>query len=132
MSLEPPVQSAVYPTVPQVWGDPNAMFAVSQTLISNTEAYIQSLMELGQQIFPPTINANFPVAGGAPNPQIPAEPSLINGTFTVPVEPGDFVGSINIPAGTIPGPFTGLAPTLNFQPRPRPSTAWLPRSPAWT
>lgn len=111
-------------------GDPNAMFALSEQLISQTDAYINALTKQAAQLAAPTINPIFPVIAAAPVPAVAQEPQLEQVTWQVPGEPGPFTGNLVIGDGILPGPFTGVAPQLTFGAPPAPFTGPVPTSPA--
>jgi len=112
---------------PNVWGDANAMFTLSQNLVNQTEEFVAELE--GIKFTAPVVQPNFPVLAAAPAPLTAAEPDLIDVTWQVPAEPAPFEGSLNV-QGVLPGPFTGQAPSLVFPTAPTPFSTPPPQSPA--
>lgn len=113
-------------TVP-TYGSADTMFSLAQTLIQNTEQFAASLEEI--QFTPPVIEPGFPTVGSAPTPQTVPQPTLQQVVWTVPAQPTPFSGTLNI-AGLIPGPFSGVAPTLSFPSPPTAFSGVAPTSPA--
>ncbi len=113
---------------PIVWGDPSKMFLESQQLVSLAEAYITQLQEQAGQLAAPTINVSFPTVNAAPIPSQATTPPLETVTWTVPGQPPPFNGTVDV-SGLIIGPFTGVAPTLNFGTAPAPFAGVAPAPP---
>jgi hypothetical protein len=124
----PPNSNAQFPTSPQVWGDPSAMFSTSQQLIAIAEAYIAALTVSEANLVAPTINPAFPTLTNAPTPSVAQEPALIDVTWSVPVQPAAFEGTID--ASALPGPLTIQPPTLQFPAPPVPFSGAIPGSPS--
>lgn len=111
-----------------MWGDDLQMFGLSQSLITQAEAYSAQLVLAAQSIQPQQINVTFPTISAPPKPLTGALPALLDVSFIMPGQPGAFGATLDI-TGLLPGPFTGLAPTLNFGVLPSPPTATVPASP---
>ncbi len=118
-------QSGIIP----IWGDPTAMFQLSQQLVGLTTTYIQQLEQSAASLFPPVINPNFPVISNPPTPVTVPFPTLTPVTFTPPPQPGAFAGTLNI-GNVLPGPLTAISPTLNFPSAPAQFNGQVPASPA--
>lgn len=122
-----PVSGAIIPSYllnqpaqgPQVWGDPGAMFALSQNLVSITEEYIAALQQQAANLQAPVISPVFPTLSAAPLPVLATQPTLIDVTWTVPVEPAPFNQTLDV-GNFLPGPFSVSPPTLTF-PAPPPA-----------
>jgi hypothetical protein len=113
---------------PSIWGDPTYMFYASQQLVSLAENYIQQLEAQAGQLAAPTINVSFPTVTTPPVPGQTTSPSLQQVTWTVPGQPPPFSGTVDT-SGLIIGPFTGVAPTLNFGTAPTPFSGVPPTAP---
>jgi hypothetical protein len=116
-------------TPPTTWGDPNQMFNTSQSLIASTQNYIASLATAENNLVAPVINPIFPIVAGAPVPATAQQPQLVDVAWNVPASPAPFASG-PISTSTLPGPFTGVAPTLSFPAPPIPFTQAVPQSPA--
>jgi hypothetical protein len=110
-----------------LFGDAGSMFSLSGSLIQLTEGYVNTLENLSTQIFPPVINVNFPTVTQAPKILEAAEPDLIPVSIDLPNNPAPFGGALVL--SPIPGPFTGVAPYLNFGNPPTPFSGIVPASP---
>src|SRR5579863_9615768 len=95
---------------PPVYGSSTTMFSLAQQLVASTEEFAQTLEDIN--LVPPVIEPNFPNVAAAPSIQTAGQPQLQQVTWNVPSQPAPFTGVINI-NNLIPGPFSGLAPTLN-------------------
>lgn len=115
------------PTGPQVWGDPNLMFSLSQQLIRDAENYVAALENTN--IVAPVINPNFPTIATPPAPVTAGLPALVDVTWTVPLEPAPFNGTVDT-SGLLPGPFNGQVPVLNFSSPPTTFNGVVPPSPS--
>ncbi len=113
---------------PIVWGDPSKMFLESQQLVTLAESYITQLQAQAGQLAAPTINVTFPTISAAPIPGQATTPPLETVTWTVPGQPPPFNGTVDV-SGLIIGPFTGVAPTLNFGTAPVPFAGVAPDPP---
>jgi hypothetical protein len=113
---------------PQVWGDPGAMFALSQNLVSITEEYIAALQQQAANLQAPVINPVFPVLSAAPIPILATQPNLIDVTWTVPSEPAPFDQTLDV-GNYLPGPFTVSPPTLSFPAPPAAFNQPIPSQP---
>lgn len=111
------------------WGDPTAMFQLSQQLIANADGYIAALSAQSSQLVAPVINPNFPVVTTPPAPVSATMPALQQVAWTVPSQPAGFGGVLDL-AGLTVGPFTGSAPTLSFGAAPASFTGAAPTSPS--
>ena len=113
---------------PIVWGDPYVMFQESQNLVNLAERYIAQLEAQAGQLAAPTINVQFPVVAAPPIPGQATTPALQQVTWNVPGQPPPFSGVVDV-SGLIIGPFTGVAPTLNFGSAPQPFAGSPPVAP---
>jgi len=113
---------------PIVWGDPYVMFQESQNLVNLAERYIAQLEAQAGQLAAPTINVNFPTVATPPIPGQATTPALQQVTWNVPGQPPPFSGVVDV-SGLIIGPFTGVAPTLNFGSAPQPFAGSPPVAP---
>ena len=116
------------PTAGTYYGDPNAMFGLSKSMILIAEAYLGQLGSAASSLVPPVINPSFPVINAAPSPITATMPNLQQVVWTVPSSPGPFSGTLNTD-GLLPGPFQGTAPILHFGSPPDPFTGVLPPAP---
>ena len=117
------------PTAGTYYGDPNAMFGLSRSMILIAEAYLGQLGSAASSLVPPVINPSFPTIGASPKPVTATMPDLMKVTWTTPSSPGPFSGTLNTD-GLLPGPFQGTAPTLDFGSPPDPFSGVLPPAPA--
>jgi hypothetical protein len=101
--------------------------ALASAMVVQAEGFSAALTEQAAALVAPVVNPNFPVVATAPVPGTAVQPPLINVTWNVPVQPTAFMGQIGNLSGLLPGPFTGIAPTLNFPvaPGPPPTDALL-------
>ena len=129
MTYEMPTVPTFSPTAGTYYGDPNAMFALSASMISISEAYLGQLGSAASSLVPSVINPSFPTIGVAPKPVTTAMPDLMEVTWTTPSSPSPFSGTLNTD-GLLPGPFQGTAPILYFGSPPDPFTGVLPPAPA--
>jgi hypothetical protein len=111
---------------PPVYGNSSSMFALAQQLIVDTEQFAQQLSDIN--FVAPVINPSFPTIAAAPTIQTATQPNLQTVTWSVPQQPAPFNGTLNI-NNLIPGPFSGLQPTLTFPAPPAPFSATPPPSP---
>ena len=111
------------------YGDPNAMYQLSVSMVYAAEQYLGQLGASAASLVPPTINPSFPVISAAPAQAIAPLPTMQAVTWTPPQSPGAFSGTLNTD-GLLPGPFQGLAPTLNFGTPPAAFSGQLPAAPA--
>ena len=110
------------------WGDSAAMFTLSQQLVAMTASYVQTIEQTAGQIFAPVINPNFPTIATPPTAISATMPPLVNVAWNVPAQPAPFSGTLNV-ANIMPGPFQGVAPTLNFGTAPAPFSGVAPPAP---
>ena len=129
MTYEMPSVPVFSPTSGTYYGDPNAMFALSASMIRISEAYLSQLGSAASSLVPPVINPSFPTIGASPKPVTAAMPDLQKVTWLTPNSPGPFSGTLNTD-GLLPGPFQGTAPILNFGSPPAAFTGKLPDAPA--
>lgn len=112
--------------VPPVYGSSSSMFTLAQALVASTEGFANALSSIKFQA--PVIEPNFPTLNAAPNVSVANEPNLQQVSWTVPTQPAPFNGVLNI-NNLLPGPFSGLSPTLNFPTAPAPFTGVAPIAP---
>ena len=129
MSYQPPAVPLFSPTSGTYYGDPNAMYSLSTSMVQIAEGYLNQLGSAASSLFPPVINPSFPTIDAAPTPVTASMPSLLPVTWVTPQSPGPFSGTLNTD-GLLPGPFQGLAPTLNFGTPPAAFSGQLPAAPA--
>jgi hypothetical protein len=114
--------------IPSEYGDPNAMFALSQDLINQTENYVNTIIGSTANLIPPRIDPIFPTVTTPPVPAQAAPPNLIAVAWNVPNQPNPFSEILNI-NNLLPGPFGGEPPSLRFPPAPNPFSALTPAPP---
>ena len=112
---------------PPVYGSSTQMFSLAAQLVASTEEFAKTLE--GLDFVAPVIEPGFPTVAVAPTLQTAGQPALQQVTWTVPMQPAAFTGTLNINS-LIPGPFSGLQPTLNFPSPPAPFSVPVPPSPA--
>lgn len=112
---------------PVVWGDPSAMFTLSQDLINIAEIYIAQLGLSEANLVAPTINPTFPVIALAPTPAVAQQPVLQEVAWDIPLQPAPFTGTVS--SSPLPGPFTVPPPTIVFPAAPTPFNGAVPQSP---
>lgn len=111
-----------------IWGDDGSrVFSMAQQLVMSAEQYLQQLGNI--QIIAPQIDPNFPTVATPPLPATRPMPDLIDVTWSVPVQPNAFTGTLDL-SGLLPAPFSGTPPALNFGTPPTPFTGTAPTSPA--
>ena len=125
----PPPVPKFSPVDGSYYGDPNAMFALSTSMVQIAESYLNQLGSAASSLFPPVINPSFPTINAAPHPVTASMPELLPVTWVTPQSPGPFSGTLNTD-GLLPGPFQGLAPVLNFGSPPASFTGVIPDAPA--
>lgn len=111
---------------PPVYGSSSSMFTLAQELVASTETFAERLSSI--QFNAPVINPNFPTIAASPTVQTATQPQLQTVAWTVPAQPAPFNGVLNI-TSLIPGPFSGLAPVLNFPNPPLPFSGAAPQTP---
>jgi hypothetical protein len=125
VSIPTPLETLI---IPSEYGDPNAMFALSQDLIHQTETYVNTIIASTANLIPPRIDPIFPTVTTPPVPVQAAPPNLINVAWDVPNQPNPFSEILNI-NNLLPGPFQGQPPSLSFPPRPNPFDVLVPAAP---
>ena len=110
------------------YGDPAYMFQLSAKMIITAEDYLNQLGASAASLFPPVINPTFPVVNAAPTPATASMPTLQDITWLTPGSPPPFSGSLNTD-GLLPGPFQGVAPSLNFGSPPAAFEGTIPAAP---
>jgi hypothetical protein len=103
--------------------------SVAGLMQSYVVEYASALIALANRLQPPTISPTFP-----DNPAPPVEvttnaPSLQAVAWNVPGQPGAFSGTLEI-GNYLPGPFTGVVPSLSFGTAPGQFTGAIPSSPS--
>ena len=112
-----------------IWGNPGDATTIAGEMISLVQGFINNLENVASNLFAPTINPVFPTVGTPPSLLTATMPSLQAVTWQVPAQPAPFVGTLDI-SKYLPGPFTGLAPTLNFGNAPAPFAGQIPGAPS--
>jgi hypothetical protein len=117
-----------YSSIP-LFGDPNAAFSLSSSLVTKTQSYVDRLLNQSSLFQPITINARFPSLTAPPQITEPNAPALRDIVWNTPSQPADF--NILPPDLTrlFPPDFTGVAPTLNFGTAPQPTFGAVPTAP---
>jgi hypothetical protein len=110
-----------------VWGDPTAMFEVSQGLIAKAETFTNALTAQAGQFAAPTVNVSFPSVAIAPTPAVGTLPALQRVVWDTPAQPAEFTDRLNVDDLLLP--FTGVAPTIRIGDAPTPFTTDAPPSP---
>lgn len=111
---------------PPVYGSSTQMFSLAAQLVTSTEQFAANLEDIN--LVAPVIEPGFPTVAAAPSLQTAGQPQLQQVTWNVPAQPGPFTGTLNINS-LIPGPFSGLAPTLSFPSAPAGFNTSVPTSP---
>lgn len=121
-------QGAINSQAPE-WGDDTAMTTLAATLVANTQSFITQLGTAANGIFAPVVVPNFPTITSPPTPGTIPQPALINVAWNTPAQPAAFAGTLNVD-NIMPGPFQGIAPTLNFGAAPASFSQVAPASPS--
>lgn len=101
---------------------------IAQQMLTTVQNYGTALTNLVNNLRPPTIKPVFPTLPAPPYLNTVPQPNLVEVTWDTPSEPGAFTGTLDI-SRYLPGPFTGIAPTLNFGTVPAQFTGTVPDAP---
>ena len=111
-----------------MWGDSSAMFGTAQSLIGLTEGFVQSIQATATSVFAPQISPQWPTVAAAPVPATATSPTLAPVVWTTPAAPAAFSAALDVSA--MPGPYTGVAPTLTFGTAPAAFSGSVPSAPS--
>lgn len=102
------------PSPKDYWGTTaESMIQLAQSLISDAEGFSKTLNSVAEGLIAPVVGMPSFNVPDAPSASLANEPTLMPVTWSVPTAPNPFTQTINI-ANILPGPFTGVAPSLNF------------------
>ncbi len=110
-----------------VQSDPDASVIAGQ-MMAYVQTYAQDLNNLVGSLVPPIVNPVFPVTAAPPQQNVVKEPTIQDVVWSVPTAPAPFTQTVDV-SQFIPGPFTGIAPTLNFGAQPQTFAGTIPPSP---
>jgi len=110
------------------WGNVGDATAIAGQMMSLVQSYAVDLEQAAANIVPPSISPTFPTIPSPPTEHKVGAPALQQVTWGVPLQPAPFSGSLNI-TQYLPGPFTGIAPTLNFGAAPQSFSGQTPPAP---
>lgn len=99
--------------VQQVFGNPDQVTTLGLQLVLQAEQFLSSLGGLAQSLHPQTIAPVFPTPTNAPLPLTAPHPVYQPVTWSTPITPDPFSGSLDI-SGLLPAPFSVAAPDLSF------------------
>lgn len=102
--------------------------AIANQMQTYVGQYITELNALVARLNPPVINPVFPALPAPPTPLHVKAPPLQVVKWDIPGQPGPFDETIDI-TKYLPGPFTGISPTLSFGTAPAQFTGVAPASP---
>jgi hypothetical protein len=95
------------------YGDPIAMFTLSQTLVGDATTQANAMIASAAALTPPSINPTFPTIANAPTPLTVPLPTFIPVNWQTPAAPAAFTQTLSI-GNFLSAAFQGTPPTLNF------------------
>lgn len=102
--------------------------ATASLMMATVVSYGQALQTLAASLRVPTITPVFPTLPAPPQQNKVTQPTLLDITWDVPAQPAGFTGTLDI-SRYLPGPFNGIAPTLNFGTQPTQFSGTIPSAP---